>query len=43
MFTVLKVRDDPERADPRGWFSHPAGGVAAPADAARMRADGVEA
>lgn len=42
MFTVLKVRDEPDRADPSGWFSHPAGTVPAQADAARMRADGIE-
>jgi hypothetical protein len=33
MFTVLKVRDEPERGRPRtGWFTHPAGTVAGPAD-----------
>jgi FtsP/CotA-like multicopper oxidase with cupredoxin domain len=42
MFTVLKVRADPQRADPRGWYQHPAGTVPAAADAARMRADGVD-
>lgn len=42
MFTVLKVRDDPERADPNGWFSHPPGTVASRADPERMRADGIE-
>jgi FtsP/CotA-like multicopper oxidase with cupredoxin domain len=42
MFTVLKVRDNPEAADPAGWFVHPKGSVAGPADAARMRADGVD-
>lgn len=41
MFTVLKVREDPEAADPEGWYSHPAGTVAGPADPDRMRADGV--
>jgi manganese oxidase len=41
MFTILKVRDDPERADPAGWYTHPAGTVAALADPARMSADGV--
>ncbi|AKF03247.1 copper oxidase [Sandaracinus amylolyticus] len=43
MFTVLKVRERPERADPNGWFEHPAGTVAGPADPARLRADGIEA
>ncbi len=42
MFTVLKVRDELERADPSGWYEHPAGTVAAPASAERMRADGIE-
>lgn len=41
MFTVLKVRDDPGSADPEGWFRHPEGTVAGPADAARLAADGV--
>ncbi len=41
MFTVLKVRDDPDTADPAGWYRHPEGTVAGPADAARMAADGV--
>ncbi|MEZ4326498.1 MAG: copper oxidase [Polyangiales bacterium] len=43
MFTVLKVREQPDGADPRAWFQHPAGTVAGPADAAQMRADGVTA
>jgi Putative multicopper oxidases len=42
MFTVLKVRDDPGSADPDGWFRHPEGTVAGPADAARLAADGIE-
>ncbi len=42
MFTILKVRDDVASADANGWYSHPAGSVAGPADAARMRADGIE-
>lgn len=42
MFTVLKVRQDPDRADPNGWFEHPEGTVPAAADPARMRADGIE-
>ena len=42
MFTVLKVRDDPEQSDPKGWFEHPEGTIAGPADAGRMQADGVD-
>jgi FtsP/CotA-like multicopper oxidase with cupredoxin domain len=42
MFTVLKVRDDPGSADSEGWFRHPEGTVAGPADAARLAADGIE-
>ena len=41
MFTILKVRDDPDRADPAGWYVHPPGSVAGPADPARLRADGI--
>ena len=41
MFTVLKVRDAPERADPGAWFQHPAGTVPTRADAARLREDGI--
>ncbi len=42
MFTVLKVRDAPRPEDRDGWYQHPAGTVAGPADAARMRADGID-
>jgi len=42
MFTVLKVRDDADNADPNGWYEHPAGTVATVADPARMQADGIE-
>ena len=42
MFTVLKVRDDADNADPNGWYEHPAGTVASTADPAKMRADGVD-
>jgi hypothetical protein len=42
MFTVLKVRDDPNAADPKAWYSHPTGTVPGRADAARMQADGVK-
>ena len=41
MFTVVKVRDNPETADPAGWYAHPQGSVAGPADPERMRLDGV--
>ncbi|MET0390085.1 MAG: copper oxidase [Polyangiales bacterium] len=43
MFTMLKVRDNPEHADVTGWYKHPAGTVAAEADPARMQADGIDA
>ncbi|MDI1449870.1 copper oxidase [Polyangium sp. 6x1] len=42
MFTILKVRDDPETADPKGWYQHPNGTVADRADASRMKADGID-
>jgi manganese oxidase len=41
MFTVLKVRDDPDAADPDGWFEHPPGTVAHRADPAALAADGI--
>ncbi|WP_437781470.1 multicopper oxidase family protein [Sorangium sp. So ce1097] len=41
MFTIVKVRDEPDKADPNGWYEHPAGTVAGPASADRMRADGI--
>jgi manganese oxidase len=41
MFTILKVRDEPDKADPAGWYTYPPGGVAKLADPARMRADGI--
>ncbi|MFV8756171.1 multicopper oxidase family protein [Nannocystaceae bacterium ST9] len=41
MFTLLKVRDEPESADPSGWYVHPKGTVAELADPARMQADGI--
>jgi hypothetical protein len=43
MFTVLKVREQPDATDPASWYQHPPGTVAGPADAARMQADGVRA
>ena len=42
MFTVLKVREDPDRADPAGWFEQPPGTATGPADPERLRADGIE-
>lgn len=41
MFTILKVRDNPNSADPNGWYTHPAGTVAGRADPRQMRADGI--
>ena len=41
MFTVLKVREQPDGTDPASWYEHPPGTVAGPADPARMQADGV--
>jgi hypothetical protein len=41
MFTILKVRDEPDKADPAGWYTYPPEGVAKLADPARMRADGI--
>jgi manganese oxidase len=42
MFSVIKVRDDPDTADPAGWYDHPEGTVANLAEPARMDADGVD-
>ncbi len=42
MFTVLKVREDPDKADPKGWYQHPKGTVADRADEALMKADGID-
>ncbi|AUX20108.1 copper oxidase [Sorangium cellulosum] len=42
MFTVLKVREEPDKADPDGWYTHPEGTVAGPASAEKMRADGID-
>jgi hypothetical protein len=41
MFTILKVRQDADAADPNGYYEHPAGSVAGPADGARLSADGI--
>jgi FtsP/CotA-like multicopper oxidase with cupredoxin domain len=42
MFTILKVRENPDTADPAGWYQHPSGTVASPADPARAQADGID-
>jgi FtsP/CotA-like multicopper oxidase with cupredoxin domain len=42
MFTILKVRDKPDPGDKTGWYTHPKGTVAGPADPAEMLADGVD-
>jgi manganese oxidase len=42
MMTVLKVREDPEVADPAGWYAHPAGTVAMEATEAELSANGIE-
>jgi manganese oxidase len=41
MFTVVKVRENPDAADPAGWFVNPVGTVATRADAKQMQADGI--
>jgi len=41
MFTILKVREDADSADPNGYYPHPPGSVAGAADAAKLAADGV--
>jgi manganese oxidase len=41
MFTILKVRENADKADPNGWYAHPPGTVAGRADAAQMLADGI--
>ncbi|MDP1829769.1 MAG: copper oxidase [Archangium sp.] len=42
MFTILKVRERPEREDGTGWYQHPKGTVAELAPAARLAADGID-
>jgi manganese oxidase len=42
MFTVLKVRANPESEDGKGWYQHPAGTVADQASAQDLAADGVD-
>lgn len=42
MVTVLKVRDEPSEADVAGFYRHPPGTVAGPADPAQLAADGID-
>jgi hypothetical protein len=42
MFTILRVRDDPNSTDVNGWYAHPNGRVAKAADPECMRRDGIE-
>ena len=42
MFTLLKVRDDPDAEDGTGWYQHPKGEVAAVASQAELAADGID-
>ena len=42
MFTVLKVRDEGDALDPKGWYQHPKGTVAGQADPQQMIADGID-
>ncbi|HKO91579.1 MAG TPA: copper oxidase [Polyangiaceae bacterium] len=42
MFTILKVRDNPEQEDGTGWYSPPPGSVADVASAEDLAADGVD-
>jgi manganese oxidase len=41
MFTILKVREHVDGTTDPGWFEHPAGTVAGPADSAELAADGI--
>jgi manganese oxidase len=41
MLTILKVRENPDAADPAAWYQHPEGAVSVKADPARMRIDGL--
>jgi FtsP/CotA-like multicopper oxidase with cupredoxin domain len=42
MFTILKVRDEPDREDGAGFYQHPAGQVADAASAQELAADGID-
>lgn len=41
MFTILKVRDNPQEADVEGWYQNPPGTVATLADPEQMARDGI--
>lgn len=41
MFTILKVRENPDAADPQGWYVHPPGTVAGPASPEALQKDGI--
>ena len=42
MFTLLKVRDNPDVEDGSGWYEHPKGTVAAVASETELAADGID-
>lgn len=42
MFTLLKVRDNPDAEDGSGWYRHPEGTVAAVASETDLAADGID-
>jgi FtsP/CotA-like multicopper oxidase with cupredoxin domain len=42
MFTIIKVRDRLQGADPKGFYAHPKGTVSEKADAAEMQRDGID-
>jgi len=41
MFTILKVREGITSYEDPGWYKHPTGTVARPAEASRLRTDGI--
>ncbi|PRQ03913.1 multicopper oxidase family protein [Enhygromyxa salina] len=43
MFTILKVRDQPQASDVDGWYTHPPGTVASLVDPDQMAVDGIVA
>jgi len=42
MFTLLKVRNDPDAEDGSGWYQHPPGEVASVASEADLSTDGID-
>jgi len=42
MFTILKVRENPEAEDGSGWYAPPPGTVADVASASDLKADGID-